>query len=322
MPPRVSSGAGLRRNVTSHDQLFKQLFQIFLTDLLSLAEPEALLFLDTRQLRFLNPETYTHWPEGERRQVDLLAFAPTRGSGEDQFLVHVEVERNARSAMGHRLWCYANLLQGRHGVPVLTILVNLRGGIAGVTREAVRKETSYREVSVFHYTAFSLSGCRAEEYLDRPEPLAWGLASLMRPAALSRAQLKAECHRRILRAALDPHPKGVLVNCVQTYLQLDDEGRSEYEALCALDAYREVQKMELTWADQMREEGRVQGVQRGRLEGARQVLLQLLAQRFAPLPERVRRQVEKIDSLDRLTQLSEQILTAQSLQEMGLGQGR
>lgn len=311
MPPRVSSGAGLRRNVTSHDQLFKKLFQIFLTDLLSLAEPEALVFLDATQLRLLNPETFTHWPEGKRRQVDLLAIAPARGSGEERFLVHVEVERNARSAMAHRLWCYANLLQGHHGVPVLTILVNLRGGSAGVTREAVRKGTSYREVSAFHYTAFGLSGCRAEDYLDRPEPLAWGLAALMRPTRLSRAQLKAECHRRILQAGLEAHPKGVLVNCVQTYLQLDDEARSEYEALCALDAYREVRVMELTWADQMREEGRA--------EGARKVLLQFLGQRFAPLPERVRRQVEKIDSLDRLTQLAGRVLTARSLDELGLG---
>lgn len=315
MPPRVPSGVGLRRNVTSHDQLFKELFQIFLTDLLSLAEPEALAFLDATQLRFLNPETFTHWPEGERRQVDLLALAPTRGSGKGRFLVHIEVERNARSAMGHRLWCYANLLQGRHGVPVLTILVNLRGGAAGVTRVAVRKETSYREVSAFHYTAFGLSGCHAEEYLDRPEPLAWGLAALMRPAHLSRAQLKAECHRRILRADLGPQSKGALVNCVQTYLQLDGEGRSEYETLCALDAYQEVRKMELTWADQMREQGRAHG----RAEGARAVLLQQLSQRFAPLPERVRRQVEKIDSLDRLTQLAGRVLTARSLEELGLG---
>lgn len=319
MPPRVSSGAGLRRNVTSHDQLFKELFQIFLTDLLSLAEPEALVFLDATQLRFLNPETFTHWPEGERRQVDLLAIAPVLEREKDRFLIHIEVERTARSAMEHRLWCYANLLQGRHGVPVLTILVNLRGGAAGVVREAVRKETSYREVSAFHYTAFGLSGCRAEEYLDRPEPLAWGLASLMRPAHLSRAKLKAECHRRILRAGLDPHSEGTLVNCVQTYLQLDDEGRSEYEALCALYAYREVQEMELTWADQMREEGRLQGVQRGRLEGARQVLLQQLGQRFSPLPERVRRQVEKIDSLDRVSQLAGRVLTARSLEDLGLG---
>lgn len=315
MPPHVSSGAGLRRNVTSHDQLFKELFQTFLTDLLSLAEPEALVFLDATQLRFLNPETFTHWPEGERRQVDLLAIAPVLEREEDRFLIHIEVERTARSAMEHRLWCYANLLQGRHGVPVLTILVNLRGGAAGVRRREIRKGTPYREVCTFHYTAFGLSGCRAEEYLDRPEPLAWGLAALMRPAHLSRAQLRAECHRRILQAGLGLHPKRALVNCVHTYLQLSGEGRSEYEALCALDLYREVQEMELTWADQMKEEGRLYG----RAEGARTVLLKLLARRFAPLPERVRRQVEKIDSLDRLTQLSEQTLTVQSLEEMELG---
>ncbi|MFY9822762.1 MAG: DUF4351 domain-containing protein [Thermoanaerobaculia bacterium] len=52
--------------------------------------------------------------------------------------------------------------------------------------------------------------------------------------------------------------------------------------------------------------------------GARQVLLHQLGKRFGPLPETVRRRVEAIDSLDLLTPLSERLLSAHSLEEMGL----
>jgi hypothetical protein len=307
--------------VTSHDQLFKTLFQSFLTDLLSLAEPEALEFLDTAALRLLDKETFTGWPEGRRREVDLLALAPARRRPEERFLVHVEIERTARSTMSHRLWGYANLLQGRHGVPVLTVLVNLRGGLAGARQETVRKGTPYREVSTFRYTAFGLSGCRAEDYLDRPEPLAWGLAALMRPGRLSRAELKIECLRRLARARLDTRQTLLLVECVQTYLQLNAEEAGKYDILCSLDTNQEVRAMEtMWWGDRVRLEGLEQGRQEGGRAAARQILLQLLDQRFGRVPARIRRQVEAIDSLDRLSQLAGQVFAVGSLEELKLGE--
>jgi hypothetical protein len=310
--------------VTSHDQLFKTLFQSFLTDLLSLAEPEALDFLDLPALRLLDKETFTGWPEARRREVDLLALAPARSRPEERFLVHVEIERSARSTMGHRLWGYANLLQGRYGVPVLTVLVNLRGGPAGARQETVRKGTPYREVSTFRYTTFGLSGCRAEDYLDRPEPLAWGLAALMRPGRLSRAELKIECLRRLARARLDTRRTLLLVECVQTYLQLNAEEAREYDILCSLDTNQEVQAMEtMWWGDRVRLEGLEQGRKEGLREGraaARQILLQLLAQRFGRVPARIRRQVEAIESLDRLSQLAGRVYAVGSLAELGLGE--
>ena len=71
-----------------------------------------------------------------------------------------------------------------------------------------------------------------------------------------------------------------------------------------------------------REEGIQEGLKEGRKEGmeqgAHQVLLRLLGRRFGPLPETVRRQVETISSLDRLTELAERVLSAHSLEEMGL----
>ncbi|HEX4965926.1 MAG TPA: DUF4351 domain-containing protein [Thermoanaerobaculia bacterium] len=59
-------------------------------------------------------------------------------------------------------------------------------------------------------------------------------------------------------------------------------------------------------------------MEKGTRQGVRKVLLLQLGKRFGPLPETVRRRVEAIDSLDLLTGLAERLLSAHSLEEMGL----
>jgi hypothetical protein len=68
--------------------------------------------------------------------------------------------------------------------------------------------------------------------------------------------------------------------------------------------------MKMTWSETQRAVGKAQGV--------RHMLLHQLAYQFGPLPERVRQQIEAISSLDRLIELAERLLTARSLEEMGL----
>lgn len=57
---------------------------------------------------------------------------------------------------------------------------------------------------------------------------------------------------------------------------------------------------------------------KNRQEGIREVLLRQLERRFGPLPEEKRRGVEAITSRARLNRLADRILTARSLDEMGL----
>jgi len=59
------------------------------------------------------------------------------------------------------------------------------------------------------------------------------------------------------------------------------------------------------------------GLQQG-LRALRKVLLSLLEQRFGPLPEETRARIEAISSLERLTRLSERVLTARSLAALRL----
>ncbi len=82
-----------------------------------------------------------------------------------------------------------------------------------------------------------------------------------------------------------------------------------------LAAYREAQEMEVTWADKIREEGREEGLK----EGKRETLKQFLTKKFGPLPETAISRLEALESLEELDSYLDRVLTAGSLEEMGLG---
>jgi hypothetical protein len=173
------------------------------------------------------------------------------------------------------------------------------------------------ETARFRFRSFSLSGCRAEEYLERPEPLAWALAALMRPGLWSRAEHRMACIRRIAGADLPELQKFLLVNCAETYLQLSGRDAAEYQRLAAQTENKEAIVMDMTWADRMRHEGLLEGRAEA-VENLRSVVLHQLAQRFGPLPERVRSRVERLRTLRSLGRIAEQVLVAKSLRDLGL----
>ena len=293
-----------------HDKIFKQLLHAYLDDFLRLVVPETLDRLDLSSPEFLDKELFAGGPRGRRRELDLLVRVRTVNGR--TLLIHVEVEARASRGMGERLWRYHNQIQARYEIRVLTILINVKRGCPGVCLKSWENDLgpSFPEL---RYVSFGLAGCQAAEYLARPEPLAWALAALMNPGSLSRAELKMACMRRIagLRRKADPF---LLVDCVENYLQLTVQEDVEFEALRSRKENREVQAMAMTWSEKIA----AQGEARGKAQGVQEILLLQLAERFGPLPEGARRQVEEIGSLQRLTQLAKRVLTAHSLEEMGL----
>jgi uncharacterized protein DUF4351 len=309
--------------MSRHDQRFKELLRNFFPDFLRLAVPEAARRLDLAHLKFNDKEFFTNRPEGNRRELDLLAEARVRGRNRGTLLVHVEIERQARHQSAVRLHRYFGQVYAHYGLPTLSILLYLQGGPPGVHRVRLDYLVLGERRGTFTYTAFGLSGSKAEEYLERPEPLAWALAALMRPERLSRPELKLACLRRIARAELDDSRRFLLVHCVQFYLELSPGESAEYASLEVSQRNEEVKTMATNWVERLENkylrEGRKQGREEGRAEGIRKILLRQLALRFGPLPVTVRREVEAISSVERLNRLAEQVVTARSLEEMGLG---
>ena len=304
-----------------HDQLAKDLVRTFFRDFLGLAAPEAAGRLRLEDATFVDTQSSTDWPAGRRREMDLLVRVPSSTPGRKPVLIHVEVERQSRTRMGARMWLYYMQLRLRHGLLVVPILLNLKGGTPGVSRTRLMEGFDDPETARFRFRSFSVSGCRAEEYLQRPEPLAWALAALMRRGRWSRAEHRMACFRRIAGAELPELQRFLLVNCVETYLQLSGRDAAEYERLAQRAENREVMAMEMTWADRMIQKGRMQGRAEERaeaVESLRSVVLHQLTQRFGPLPARARRRVERLRTQRSLRRIAEQVLVASSLRDLGL----
>jgi hypothetical protein len=217
-------------------------------------------------------------------------------------------------------------------LPVHTGVVYLHGGPPGKTWRKFEEESFGRVPCTFRYTSLGLSKALAWEYLRRPGPLAWTMAVLMRPYGVgSRAELALACLRRILDAGnLDEIQLYKLLNFVHTYAKLDKTTAAEYEALLRVAENQEVREMMMTFADEMKAEGRREGVQEGiekgvqegiekGIERLRDVVLDLMAQRFGGLSERSRRAVASIKSLDELADLAKRVLQVKSPDELKVG---
>jgi hypothetical protein len=130
----------------------------------------------------------------------------------------------------------------------------------------------------------------------------------------SRAELAIACLRRILKAAeLDEACRYLLLNFVQTYVELDEETLPEYDDLLRKADGQEVQEMMMTWADRMKEEVREEV--RGEMQN---LVLLLLGERFGHLSERIQRRVKAITSGAELGELASRAAQASSLKELGL----
>lgn len=132
----------------------------------------------------------------------------------------------------------------------------------------------------------------------------------MRRGDLSAARHKLACLRPISTAELTDKRRYLLVNCVGTYVQLDDAAQEEYRDLLAEEGDDTMATMEMTWAGRLRAEGKE--------EGKRELLLEQLERRFGPLPDATVRRVHAISSSKELSRLAARMLDARSLEELGL----
>lgn len=176
---------------------FEDMLRACFPDFLELIEPGLIERLELELATFPRPEDLTGWTEEELRDLGLLAEVMTRRGRWLTILVQVETGTGDRQSLEERLLgAYLRLsLDGRQ--PARMVVVHLRGGRPGIHLEWIVDEADGEEVLRVPYLAFGLAECRAEDYLAKPQPLAWALATLMRPTERSVAEHRDFCLRRI-----------------------------------------------------------------------------------------------------------------------------
>lgn len=270
---------------------------------------------DLSHVEWLDQEVFPDPPEGILRRLDLLAKLDTRESVDDKWLalLHIEVD-SAETAVPRRrqsLLDVVNLLQTQD-LPVLPIVLYLHVGMEGVGVDAFEFQFGPLCVIRFQYLYVGLPALDAVEYEER-DVLASALLGLMRIPAERAARMRADAARRIAVSEYNEYKQFLLMDCLEAYLTLSDsEQQAEYDRLITTEEYEEVKTMAVTTYER--------GLEQGLEQGRRGMIAIQIETKFGPLETHSREQLEAMNS-DELDQLARRILTAESMEELGFGNG-
>lgn len=318
--------------MVDHDQLFKSLLMEFPREFFELFFPEWAARFDFSHIEWLLQEVFPNPPDGKRRAIDLVAKLPLRENpGKPKrkrrvrqwlALIHIEFESGTRIAAFQRrfFWYYANLTQ-RHRLPLLPVVLCQSAPLGGVGEHEYVESFGPLDVIRFRYLAVGFPRLDAEEWIQKPNPLAPGLVALMQVREERQAWLKAEAARRIVRDNTTHEQKHLLMCCLDRYLTLSESQASEYNRMIQAPELAEVKAMNVTTYEKGIEKGIEKGLEKGRAEGRsetlRRIVLIQLEKRFDPLSRKVRKLIEK-RSADELEAIAERLVTAESLADLGL----
>jgi hypothetical protein len=112
--------------------------------------------------------------------------------------------------------------------------------------------------------------------------------------------------KRIAGSGENDYRRFLLAECLEAYADLDEAQKERLQALLQTEAYHEVEPLMKTTYE------------RGIEQGKRQLTLQQLDAKFGPLTPEVKRRFEAL-SPEALARLQIDLLTAQALEELGLG---
>jgi len=213
-----------------YDQLFKKLLTTFFGDLLTIVRPPLAEHARLELTSFDNKELFSDLKQGDRRFADLVARLTLDDAAATFVLTHVEVEGEAGAEIGPRMWYYNLQLQLREHLPVFPVVIFLNGGRPGVHWQRHEVRVLEDVICDFRYLTLGLSRMDADAFLAREEPLAWAFAAFTK-ARRGKAWLKLACLKRIARAGLDAVRQFLLVDAVETRLELKGKDQDMYQQL-------------------------------------------------------------------------------------------
>ncbi|WP_058557845.1 hypothetical protein [Thiohalocapsa sp. ML1] len=232
------------------------------------------------------------WPDGRREAVLLV----------------LEEESDTSKFSIHRLAQYcldlAELFKTDRVVPVAIFL-----------REGQRPEElilggDHHRYLAFRYLACALPDLPWQDWRDSDNIVARLNLPNMRYDPSERVAVYAMALRGLMQLEPDPDKRLKYADFVDIYANLSDTERAQYER-----EYPEETKTMQSFSTRMREEGERIGERRGIQLGEAHMLLRLLEEKFGPVSDEVRTQVQSADP-DSLLRWFRQSLKADNIDEV------
>ncbi len=302
----------------THDQRFKTLLKEFFAEFIQLFFANWADRFDFSHVEWLEQEAFLDPPQGERRVMDLVAKLPARqpvmdrpGAAEHWIvLIHIEIEAaESVEPLRARMWDYYRQLRHRHKLPVLPIGLYLKVGLNGIGWDVYEEWFWEHRLVHFEYAYIGLPALDAVQYLEGDNWLGVALSVLMNVPAEQRAALKARAYQRVRASRENEYRRFLLAEVVEAYLPLEGPHLAEFEQLLRSKKYKGARKMYESTIDQIEA--------RGSERGQRKLLTRQLQKRFGRLSAAVKARLAAWPA-ERLEELGDALLTAKSLQELGL----
>jgi hypothetical protein len=299
-----------------HDQRFKQAVREFFPDFLRLAQPDRADAFDCTALEWLDQEQFLDPPQGQRVLLDMVArlnlTRPAAGQRAGPWLVLVNVEVESEDRIAHlreRIYRYWHVLRVRYGLPVLSLGLFLRVGLAGLGVDVYTETFLDEPVLTFRYPYVGLPGLEAFDYLNGDNLLAVALTALMHCPRDRRAELKAGAMERVATATINEMRRYLLAEIIEAYMPMEEPDIQQYEHLLRTEPYKEARTVTMTVLERER--------QAAAKRTAIEILRPFLEDRFGILSPEVLQRLEALP-ITELTTFPVRLRTAQSLRDLGL----
>jgi hypothetical protein len=298
-----------------HDQIFKDLLRAFFYEFLLLFLPQLAAAIDPSSISMLQEEVFTDIPSGQRRTVDLAASVRLPEGDPDVAIVHVEIQRDEPPTLGHRIWEYNALIELREGHTTVSVVFLPFAATGGLALVRYSETLGGQEYARLDYWRIAVRSLPTTQYLAPGSVLGAALAALMRPPDGDRVSHRIAILEMIDAARLDDARQYLLVNLVQTYLELNATEQAEYNRRLQVEGKTAVETLELTWGERKVLEGRAQGLEEGARQARREAVRDVIRTRFGAVPADLEARIAQAEEPE-LTQLLQRAALAVRIEDL------
>ncbi len=299
-----------------YDELWKDVLESLYPDFVQFFLPDFAEAINwARKYEFLDKELRQISPKSEKgkRFVDKLTKVYLKDGNEQWVLVHVEIQGYQEKDFAERMFIYFYRIYDKFRKKIVSLAVFSDPG-----REFKPDRFSYNFFGCsleFRYRAYKILEYSDEELERSENPFALVVLAAKRSLESRRDEekrfaFKRELMRLLLKKGYDRKRVIQIFRFLDGVLALSDEMKEQL-------IYEEFHREEVRRMPYITSWERI-AMRKGMLEGVREIVLEMLEERFGEIPEDMKKAVVAIEDKDELKKLCRQAVRVSSLGEFQL----
>ncbi len=297
-------------NRISHDQNFKNLILDYPRDALSFFAPNhAPLPDDQVEFTPLRQEQLQQHPGAHYRELDVPLQVDWTDGRRKTLLFAIEEETDPRHFSIHRLAHYCiDLVELNKSDRVVPVVIFL--GEAGSAPAFLAVGDEYKRFLTFEYLSCKLKDIPYESWQHSDNLVASLNLPNMRYPTDQKLEVCSQAYDSLLALEPDRDKRAKYLEFIDIYAELNDNELQQMQL-----KYLEDKPNMAGFAQHFRQEGLLEGLQEGRVEGERTVLERQLNRRFGALSPEITKKLSEASSVE-LENWAEKVLDAETLNDV------